>query len=50
MDTDGPGIGSYTKVINPAMVITYASDDDKNSKSDRAYEPEDDNDDILGAK
>ena len=52
MDTDGPGIDPYTEVIPPDMVLTYASYDDSNieSDSDREYEPEDNDDDISGAK
>ena len=52
MDNDGPGIDPYTEVIPPDMVLTYASDNDRNSKSssDRNYEPEDNDDNVLGAK
>ena len=52
MDNDRPGIDPYIKVIPPNMVLTYASDDDRNSKSDSDidYEPKDDDDDVLGAK
>ena len=50
MDTDGPGIDPYTKVIPSYMVITYASDYDSNKKisSDNYYEPEDDDEDAFG--
>ena len=52
MDNDGTGIDTYTEVIPPDMVITYASDDDSNIEiySDSDYEPEDDDDDVLVAK
>ena len=52
MDTDGTGIYPYTKVIPPCMVLTYASADDSNSKSDRDndYEPEDNDNTVLEQK
>ena len=37
-------------MIPPYIVLAYTSDDDSNSKRDREYEPEDYDDDILGAK
>ena len=50
MDTDEPGIDPNTEVIDPDMVITYASDGDRNSESEIDYEPEDNDDNVLGAK
>ena len=50
MDTDGPGIDPYTKVITPGMVLTYASDVDSKTESNSDYEPKDDDDDVLVAK
>ena len=52
MDIDGPGIYPYTKVITPDMVLISATDDDINIKSNRDsdYEPEDDDDNVFGAK
>ena len=34
MDTDGPGIDPYTEVITLNIFFIYASDDDRNNKSD----------------
>ena len=52
MDTDGPGIDPYTRVIHPDMFLTYAYADDGNSKSDSNsnYEPEDNDDNVLEKK
>ena len=52
VDTDGPGIDPYTEVIPPGMVLTYESYGGSNikSNSDSNYEPEEDYDNILGAK
>ena len=52
MDTDGFSVDPYNEVIPPYIVPTYASDDDSNRKSDSDsnYEPEDDDENVLGEK
>ena len=52
MDTYGPGIDPYTKVIPPDMALTYASDDDRNSErgSGSHCEPEENDNNVLGEK